>query len=48
MRYLVVLFPAFILVSRIPWEPVRNAISLFSILGLGFITFSFVNGIWAG
>ncbi len=48
MRYLVVLFPAFILVSRIPWVPVRNAISLFSILGLGFITFSFVNGIWAG
>ncbi|HEU4793829.1 MAG TPA: hypothetical protein VFS96_09240 [Nitrolancea sp.] len=47
-RYLVVLFPVFILVGQIPWEPVRNAISLFSILGLGLITFSFVNGIWAG
>lgn len=47
-RYLVVLFPAFILVSRIPWEPVHNAVSIFSILGLGFMIYSFVNGIWAG
>jgi hypothetical protein len=47
-RYLVVFFPAFILLGRIESEPVRNAISVFFLLGLGFITYSFVNALWAG
>jgi hypothetical protein len=47
-RYLVVFFPAFILLGRIGSEPIRNAISVFFLLGLGFITYSFVNGLWAG
>jgi hypothetical protein len=47
-RYMVILFPVFLLVGRIKSEPVRYAIAMISIFGLGLTTYLFVNGFWAG
>lgn len=47
-RYLVVLFPAFILLGRIRSEPIRGAMLILFTAGLAMETFLFVNGLWAG
>lgn len=47
-RYVAVLFPAFILLARIPSEPVRNVITLVFTCGLVMETYFFVNALWAG
>ena len=47
-RHMAILFPVFILIGRIQSEPIRNAIAIVSVFGLGMTTFLFVNGFWAG
>lgn len=47
-RYMAILFPVFILLATIRWEPVRMAIAIIFGLGLMFTTYLFVNGLWAG
>lgn len=47
-RYMAILFPVFILLAMIKSEPVRLAVAIVFGLGLAFITFLFVNGLWAG
>jgi hypothetical protein len=47
-RYMVILFPAFILLGTIKSEPVRHAIGIASLFGLAMITYLYVNGYWAG
>lgn len=47
-RYLAILFPVFLLLGRIRSEPLRNTISVASVIGLTFTTYLFVNGLWAG
>lgn len=47
-RYVAVAFPAFILLARISWEPLRNALAVASTLGLALTTYLFVQGYWAG
>ena len=47
-RHMAILFPVFLLLGKIQSEPVRNAIAIVSLFGLGMTTFLFVNGYWAG
>lgn len=47
-RYMAILFPVFLLAGRIKSEPVRNAIAIASLFGLGMITYLFTNSYWAG
>jgi hypothetical protein len=47
-RYMVILFPAFIIVGQIRSEPIRHAITFVSMFGLAVSTYLFVNGYWAG
>lgn len=44
----VVLFPVFMLLARIPYEGVRMGLSIIFTLGLGLTAFLFVQGFWAG
>lgn len=47
-RYVVVLFPAFLLLGRIQSEAVRQIISIVFMLGLALTTYLFVQAYWAG
>ena len=47
-RYMAILFPVFILIATIRWEPLRLAVAIIFGLGLMFTTYLFVNGLWAG
>jgi hypothetical protein len=47
-RYLVVLFPAFILLAKIEQPQVRAAVAAVFLLGLAMTTYLFVQGFWAG
>lgn len=47
-RFLVVLFPAFLLLALIRWEPIRQAIAIIFVLGLAVETYFFVHSLWAG
>jgi hypothetical protein len=47
-RYMVILFPVFLLAGRIKSEPVRYGLVIVSIFGLVATTYLFVNGHWAG
>jgi hypothetical protein len=47
-RYVVVLFPAFILLGLIRSEPVRQAILIVFTFGLAITTYLFVQSYWAG
>lgn len=47
-RHMAILFPVFLILGRIESEPVRNAVAIISMFGLGMTTFLFVNGYWAG
>jgi hypothetical protein len=47
-RYMVILFPVFLLAATIRSEPVRMAIAIASMFGLAVTTYLFVNGWWAG
>jgi hypothetical protein len=47
-RYVVVLFPAFLLLGRIEREAVRQIVALVFILGIGLTTWLFVQAYWAG
>jgi hypothetical protein len=47
-RYLVVLFPAFILLAMIRSEPVRNALLMLFAMGLMVTAMFFVGSMWAG
>lgn len=47
-RYMVVCFPAFILLGRVRSEAFRQAATLVFVFGLALTTYLFVNGYWAG
>ena len=47
-RFMAILFPVFILLATIKSEPVRLGLSIVFGMGLIFITYLFVNGLWAG
>ncbi len=47
-RHMAILFPVFILAGRVQSEPIRNAIAVAAVFGLGMTAFLFVNGYWAG
>lgn len=47
-RYLVVLFPAFILLANTKSFVLRVVVGVVFAVGLGFTTWLFVNGLWAG
>ena len=47
-RYVVVLFPVFILLGRIRSEVLRSGLVVLFTFGLAIETFLFVNGLWAG
>lgn len=47
-EHVAVLFPAFILLARIPSEGLRMALSVVFTLGLGLTAFLYVQGFWAG
>ena len=47
-RYVVVLFPAFILLGMIKSEGARTALMMLFTFGLVFTTWLFINGLWAG
>ncbi len=47
-RFVVILFPAFILLGKIESEPARNALTIPALLGQGLLIYFFVNGMWAG
>ena len=47
-RYLVVLFPAFILLAMIRSEAIRQALMIIFVLGLSLETYFYVHSLWAG
>jgi hypothetical protein len=47
-RYMVILFPVFMILGRIQSEAVRSAFAFVSMFGLALMTYLFVNGYWAG
>ena len=47
-RFLVVLFPAFILLALIRSEAIRQAIAIVFVLGLSLETYFFIHSLWAG
>ncbi len=47
-RYVAILFPAFILLGLVKSKPIRYALSLASLVGLGLLTHWFLHARWAG